>query len=364
MAIIGLTDQRKGFDSLGRIEISVFKGGRKSERSAGADLKNLLRITTTNKVVPHILKQYSPPDSNGDYFAEALNIYLPYDEVDRTFNCSMKLHSASGLEIVCDRHTISKRCTPETDAKGNVWRPLVDVEEPCPMRDKGFAGECPNKCVKEGQFVFYIRELLDRDLMLPARLTVHGFEDLTYLTTKLAEYAAMFGSLTRSPFPAHQYRHKIPFILSRTEVAIKRPIVQKSGSDYLRTGKKTSGTTHALTLQIDPIWMDLYRRWQLIEEMKFRQLPISQSAVLGLLRGDTSVIDAEVVREISTTLALPSRLDRMRSRIQQLATEYERLTNIPYEVPDLGGMNEEAIAAFGKELKSTLDAIKLKSEEI
>lgn len=358
MPIVGLTDQRKDFNSLGRIEVSVFKGGRKSEKSAGADLKSLLRITTNNKVITPLLKIYSPPDTNGDYFTESLNIYLPFDEVDRTFNCSMKAHSASGLEIVCDHHTISKRCTPTIDTKGNTWRPLQDVNDPCPMRDKGFTGECPNKCVKEGQFYFYIRELLDRDLMLPGRITVHGFEDLTYLNTKLEEYREMIGSLTRSPFPAHKYRHKIPFILSRAEVPIKRPIVQKSGNDYLRTGKKTNGTTWALTLQIDPAWMDLYRRWQLMEEMKFRQLPVSPNAVLGLLRGDTSVIDAEIISEALTPLALPSRVDRMRSRIAHLATEYKELTSISYQVPDLDEMDEEAIAQFGKDLKSTLDAIR------
>ena len=358
MPIVGLTDQSKDINALGRIEVSVFKGDRKSEKAAGKDLKNLLRITTTNKVITPLLKGYSLPNADGDYFTESLNIYLPFDEVERTFNCSMKAHSASGLEIVCDRHTISKRCIPTTDAKGNTWRPLQNVEEVCPMRDKGFTGECPNKCVKEGQFYFYIRELLDRDLMLPGRITVHGFEDLTYLNTKLTEYQELIGSLTRSPFPAHQYRHKIPFILSRAEVPIKRPIVQKSGNDYLRTGKKTNGTTWALTLQIDPAWMDLYRRWQMMEEMKFRQLPVSQSAVLGLLRGDTSIIDAEVISEIPSPKALPSRADRMRSRIDELAAEYESLTSVSYQVPDLGDMDEEAIAQFGKDLKSTLDAIR------
>ncbi|MBD2364486.1 hypothetical protein H6G36_25490 [Anabaena minutissima FACHB-250] len=350
MPIKGLTDQRKEFNSLGRIEVTVFKGGRKGERTAGKDLNHLLRITTTNKVAAIHLKKYSDPDTNGDFYTEALNIYLPFDGCDRTFNCSMKAHSASGLEIVCDRETISKRCIPQKDAKGNIWRPLVDVEEPCPMRGKGFTGECSNKCVKEGQFYFYIRELLDKDLMLPGRITCHGFEDLTYLNTKLEEYKEMFGSLTRSPFPAHQYRHKIPFILSRTQVPIKRPLLDGG----VRNGKKTNATTWALTLQVDPQWMELYRRWQLMEELKFRQLPVSANAVLGLLQGDCSVIDAEIIPEPK---ALPSRADRMRSRIHQLAAQYEKLTGIGFDLLDLADMGEDELTAYGQGIRKQIEEV-------
>lgn len=360
MPIRGLTDQRKEFNSLGRIEVSVFKGARKGEKTAGKDLNNRLRITTTNAIARTMLRCYGEPDSNGDYFTETLNIYLPFDEVERTFNCSMKSHTASGLELVCDRHTISKRCIPQKDSKGNVWRPLVDVDEPCPMRDKGFVGECPNKCQKEGQFYFYIRELLDRDQMLAGRITVHGFEDLTYLNTKLEEYRELIGSLTRSPFPAHQYRHKIPFILSRTQVKIKRPVVDKD-NNYARTGKKTDGVTWALTLQIDPVWMELYRRWQIMEEMKFRQLPVSQNAVLGLLRGDISVIDAEII-EIPKSLpsaqdAAQTRATRMRLRIVQLAEQYEDLTGVGFELPDLSEMGEDDLTEYGQSLRKMVEEV-------
>ncbi|MBH8566757.1 hypothetical protein I8748_32175 [Nostoc sp. CENA67] len=358
MPIRGLTDQRKEFNCLGRIEISVFKGGRKGEKTAGKDLANKLRITTTNNVAKTILKRYSEPDNNGDFYTEALNIYLPFDEVEKTFNCSMKAHTTSGLELVCDRHTITKRCIPTKDGKGNVWRPLVDVEEVCPMRDKGFTGDCPNRCVKEGQFYFYIRELLDRDMMLPARITVHGFEDLTYLNTKLEEYKELIGSLTRSPFPAHQYRHKIPFILSRTQVKIKQPITDKD-NNYVRTGKKTDRIIWALTLQIDPTWMELYRCWQLMEELKFRQLPVSQNAVLGLLKGDTSIIDAEIVEVSQEPKTLPpSRADRLRSRILELANQYEELTGVAYELPDLYAKNEDELVVFGKDLKKSVDKVR------
>lgn len=355
MPIRGLTDQRRELNSLGRIEISVFKGARKGERTAGKDLNNRLRVSTTNKVAAIHLKKYSEPDANGDFYTEALNIYLAFDEIDRTFNCNMKSHSASGLEIVCDRHTISKKCVPQKDAKGNVWRPLVNVDEPCPMRDKGFVGECPNKCQKEGQFYFYIRELLDKDLMLAGRITCHGFEDLTYLNTRLEEYREMFGSLTRSPFPAHQYRHKIPFILSRTQVKIKRPVVDKD-NNYVRTGKKTDGTTWALTLQVDPTYMELYRRWQLMEELRMRQLPVSANAVLGLIQGDISVIDAEIVEAAKP--ALPSRADRMRSRIQQLAAQYEELTSVDFELPDLTEMSEEELTTYGQGMKKMIEEVR------
>lgn len=362
MPIKGLTDQPKEFNPLGRIEVSVFKGARKGEKKAGADLNHLLRISTTNEVARTILKAYGEPDRNGDILTPAIALYLPFDEVERTFKTSMKAHTTSGLELVCDRHTISKKCIPQKDAKGNIWRPLVDVEEPCPMRDKGFVGDCPKGCVKEGQLDFYIRELLDHDLMWAGRITVHGFADITYLSTKLEEIKQILGSLTTSPFPAHQYRHKIPFILSRVQVPIKRPLVDEvkvEGSykkEYIRTGKKTNGTTWALSLQVDPHWMQLYRRWQFLEEMAHRQLPVSSNAVVGLLTGDVTVIDAEIVQ--ATKPDLPSRADRMRERIKQLTRVYEDITGVSYEVKDLYDMDEEALEAYGKELKATVDKLR------
>jgi hypothetical protein len=364
MPIIGLTDKNKEHNSLGRIEIQVAKGERKTNNKFGPDLKNRLRIATTNRTAAMILAQeYLPPDNNGDFLTESLRIYFPYDEIDRTFVTSMKSHSHSGLEIVCDRYTITNRCIPTKDDKGNVWRPIVEVNDPCPMRGKGFTGNCPNGCQKQGQLYFYIKELLDRDLMIPARITVHSYEDIVYLTTKLEEFSHSLRGIVRSPFPSYKTRHKIPFILSRTEVKIKRPVVQKQGEDYLRTGKKTDGTTWALSLQVDPEWMRLYQQWQLMEEMRDRQLPVSQTAIAGLLRGDADIIDAEI---INATPLLPEfksesekkveRLKKMRSRICALADEYKQVTGIRYELKDLSEMSEESLIEKGMTLKADVDA--------
>ena len=205
MAIVGLTDNRNDYRMLGRIEISVFKGDRKPATGYGfgKDLNQKLRIATSNQVAATTLKQsrkYGHPNENGDFLADSINIYLPFDEVERTFSTNMKAYSASGLEIVCNRYTISKECIPTKDAKGNVFRPIVDVSKECPMRGRGIGEECPNKCVKEGKLYFYIQELMAVDMMYPVCLTTHSYEDLTYLTDTLTQFKEMIGSITDSPF--------------------------------------------------------------------------------------------------------------------------------------------------------------------
>lgn len=358
MPIHGLTNK----SSLGRIEVSVFKGARKTDRAAGKDLGDRLRIATDNKVAATILRRYLTPDTNGDFYTESLNIYFPFDECERTFDCSMKVYSASGLELVCDRSSIIQRCIREKDEKGNVWRPIREVNEPCPMRDRGFSGECPNKCVKEGQLFFYIRELMDYDQMLTARITVHGFEDITYLSTELEKYRQIFGSLTRSPFPSPMTKQKIPFILSRTEVEIKRPLMQNN----LRTGKKTTATTWALSLTVDPRWMALYSQWQIIQEMEKRAIAPDKNQLRSLLLGDATVrvIEAQAV-EVPPQKALPSPEEtrkKMLARINQLVEEYVRLTGVDYYLEDLTAKSEDEIIDAGKRLAAEVQRLRREND--
>jgi hypothetical protein len=300
MAIVGLTDQTR-FNSIGRIEITVFKGDRKPAKMAGKDLQDKLRITTANPIAARILsKHYGQPNQSGDYIVNSVRVYFIHDMVDQTFATSMKSYSHSGLELECDRDTIYKKCVPTTDAKGNLYRPIQESNDPCPMRGQGMIGDCPNGCQKEGQLLFYIKELMDSNMMLPARMTVHGYEDIVYLYSKLQEFQNMFGKLSDSPFPSHETRHYIPFILTRTQVKTKRPVLENG----LRTGKKADHQIWAVALDVDPDWMKLYSQWQMIQEMQLRGLQPSRSTVAGLLRGDSDTI-IDIESEDVTPKALP-----------------------------------------------------------
>jgi hypothetical protein len=313
MPIAGLTGRPKEFSTVGRIDISVFKGRRKTATRAGTDLETHLRIATTNPTAAKILREYyGEPDGNGDFLTETINVYLGFDDVNKTFWTGMRKFSASGLELECDRHTIYKRCIPYTDDKGNRWRPVVDVQEVCPMRDKGFSGDCPNECVKEGRLTFFIKEILDQDLMLPVKLTVHGYTDITHIDERLPSLFDELGSLTTSPFPSILTRNKIPFVLSRVKVRNKRPGMKENGQDargkklYKRTGTKSDDWTWAIDIQCDPYWMELRRKWQLVQELRSygRQLP--GQTIASLLNGDAStVIDVEATT-VAEPLALPT----------------------------------------------------------
>lgn len=362
MGIFGLTDRRPE-NSLGRIEVSAFKGGRKQVNRFGKDLNQQLRLTTANNVASLVLKQsnsYGVPDVNGDFVADQINIYLPYDEIDKTFVTSMKSYEASGLKIVCDRHTISKKCVMTEDSKGNKYRPIVDTADPCPMRGCEIYEQCPEGCQKEGKLYFYVRELLDKSMMIAGCLTTHSYEDLVNIPEQLERIKLEFGSLTSSPsFPlASHWSNKIPFILTRTEIKIKRPVVANS----LRTGKKADGTTWALSIQIDPQYMEMLRKWQRIQEMESRHIPISAATYAGLLSGDSStVIDVEVISETPKQLppVVETRADRCRQRIAQLSNEYKSLIGEDFPLPDnLNVMSEEQLIEFGTFLKKSIDSIK------
>lgn len=369
MPIRGLTarEQSDDISSLGRVEISVFKGKRKGN-SIGTDLGQYLRIATNNRMAQLMLKQsgsYGTPDENGDFITDRLNIYLAYDDPEKTFQTNMKAYDASGLKVVCDRHTICKKRVETSDTKGNIFRPIKDVSEQCPLRNSdSLAEKCPNDCNKEGNFYFYIKELLDKDMMLPCVLTTHSFQDLTYLTDTLFMWKETIGSIELSPFPAMQYRHHIPFVLTRTEVKIKRPVV----SGGLRTGKKADGKHFALSLQVDPIFMELHRKWRMMQELESRNMVVSSATVMGLLSGNAeTIIDVEsVVIEQPKQLPPPKKdISAWINKLRSYCDRFAELSGTPYNLPpDIEEFDEDQIISLGRSLRTEIDKLEQQQLQI
>lgn len=321
MAIKGLSNN----NNLGRYEIKVFKGTRKIEKidkskkkPDGSDYTyeiqgedynaQKLRIATTNEYARSLLKCYGNPDKNGDIIATSIKIYLPFDEIEKCFETSLQKQTASGLELICDRDSITHEMVTEKDCKGNVCRQLKEVDakkpRPCPVAGKHLGYECPNGCKARGTLSFYIREIYDTGNQIPCRLITSSKEDLYYFgdnfSGALASIRNQIGSICLSPFPVAKFKHHIPFILTRTEVPVRRPQMDEvegsSKKTYVKNGKKVNSTTWALSIQVDPEYMALFEMWRQMEEMRRFQLPVSSQAIAGLLRGDTStVIDVEVV---------------------------------------------------------------------
>lgn len=304
MAIRGLTDRRGSDRSiLGRIEITVFKGARKvniqNRKKAGESLGDKYRIVCTNPRLLKILKAaYGKPDQNGDILTDTLNVIFPFDEGDRTFNTSMVAYSHSGLDVVCDRHTITQESVQVKDGKGNIFRPIKPCSKPCPVADQPMGFECPKGCKPTGVLYFYLRELLEVDLMVPCKLTVNSYNDITYLSSRLEALKEEIGSITNSPFPCFRTRHKVPFTLTRSQITIKRPVVGTKEEGYKRTGKNANGTTWAVEVNPDHEFMILLQAWRMAEEMRNRQIQLPQRAITGLLGGDpaaVSYIDVDIV---------------------------------------------------------------------
>ncbi|MEL6166229.1 MAG: hypothetical protein AAFR37_21615, partial [Cyanobacteria bacterium J06628_3] len=103
---------------------------------------------------------------------------------------------------------------------------------------------------------------------------------------------------TSAAFPCVHTMHKVPFVMTKTQIDIKRPVVTSKQEGYKRTGKKANGSTWAVTINPDPEYIQLLQAWKLAEEMRSRQIPLPSKTYAGLLGGDPTAvnyIDIEVV---------------------------------------------------------------------
>lgn len=284
MAIKGLTDtsSRQDRGILGRIEVKVFKGARKTAKMAGRSLDEKFRIVTANPHIIRILsKFYGRQDENGDFHTENLNVYFPFELPERTFKTEMKNYSASKLERICDREFISMECTQIKDERGNVHNAQNNCHKPCPIAGTQFSVKCPHGCSVQGELFFYIKELFDADLMVASQITCHAYADLTYISDRLEMLSMELGSITSSPFPCFQTRHKIPFILSKTKVSGKRPVFENGK----RTGKNAAKEDWMITINPDNEWMERRRAWGLAEQIRSMNLELPPETALHLLQG-------------------------------------------------------------------------------
>lgn len=359
MPIKGLTDN-SSYDSRPPIDIAVFKGDRKTDpKRPGKDLGTLLRVRTSNKIArAALLNSMSgcgKPDSNGDLVVEKINVYFPYNTAEKVFPTAMKLFDASSFRLACDRHTIYQEKVEVKDENGDSWSRIENTDKPCPLRDNPEVWKCPNGCSKNGELLFYVRELADIDMMLLSRLTTHGFEDISRISHQLRHWEGVFGSLAASPFPCPQTRFYIPFVLQRVEVPVKRPVLTGKEDGYKRTGKKAEGTTGALDIYPDPEWMKLYGLFQQHEFAQKMGLKASMQAIARLVGSD--FIDAEAVPVAS----LPPAKDEREAFYKEIAQLRQKLEISKDSLREIcqGEYGKSSAAEMSvEELRSLLDKLK------
>jgi hypothetical protein len=360
MPISGLTsfteESNPVYDLLGVADVKCYKGKRKTGTGEytrpGADLQDKIRIATTHRSAIRTLKEagnYGQPNEEGDFIVDQINLYLALEDPDLTFDCNMKPFDGSGPLLLCDRNTIYKEAKTITTHKGKR-RTLVSCDKPCPLRGTD-SWDCPNECKPDGVLHFYIRELLDSDLMVHCQFEMKAYGDVPNIIKQVRAIKKEFGSLTQSPYPCYWTRHKIPLVLSRVERSRNRPATKLKPEDqwkkpgkkeYEYTGKKGLAEFWDLDLQVDSVWMDWYRKRQLAEELISRGINPTKEVIVGLMTGDETID----VRAIASSTAVEAKA------LPPVVSEVvpESVTLIPTARKDRG-----ATAAMLDQLESAFD---------
>lgn len=296
MPIKGLTDC-KAETYYPRLQVSIraYKGEKKPDKGIGKDLQDRFRIETKNETIAAIINNHY-----GSLQPKALNIYLPYPDVERVFPTTMERYGASGIEFRCNGDYIYEETLLE-EQNGHTYREKVEVNKPCLANGK--VNRCP-KCQKTGRLIFVIREVFESGFVnKSAMLTVHSFSDLTALMSQLSRHQQLMGSLSASPFPSPMTSGFVPFVLSRVQTDIKRPVLDKA-NEYKRTGKYSDGVAYPVSLDIDPQWLSAWMRWQQVEQIQSLGMAVNPLALKGFWNEDLLLPSG--VSSDRAIMALPS----------------------------------------------------------
>jgi hypothetical protein len=305
----------------------VFKGKRKRPNSSGKliygeDLNQLLRVEPMSDRVRKIIQNSYPDaqiDNNGDILLSELRIFMATADPDKTFESWMQKFSTTGLEIRCDRHTILEKSEQMLDRYGNPRNHMKPCGEVCPMRDDPIGVDCTLGCTHSGRLTFYIYDLFLEGIEKPCYLDTHSWEDIQSIPTQLELVLNRHGSIKTAMCPT--FRNQIVFVLSRSQVDIKRPMTDKNktytipGTGQIkqsRTGKKTDDKTWALSLDLYPQWVQDFDAWNMAQEVK--KLGYAPSP---RLLESTGVIDV-TSRSVPMAALAPSTED---GTIEQMMTE-------------------------------------------
>lgn len=277
MPIVGMTDKDKPYKK--SLCGKVRKGYAKSGNAPGRDLGEKFRVECSTKLVAANLKKVYPDaeiDANGDVLLTSLDVWFAYPDRDKTFDAWMRYWSGSALLRQCDRNSIKFESELRDDRYGNKRHVQIPCDKPCPIKEEPIGVQCPLGCDQEAVISFYVWSPRIREMginfPLPFELTVTGFTDIdlisTFLDETLEKYDSLkFHSLTDyfgNKTPIGEWGVNLPFVLSRTKVDIKRPVLSNekyeiAGSSFAkRTGKKADAVAWACLFEPNPEWLMAY----------------------------------------------------------------------------------------------------------
>jgi hypothetical protein len=181
MSIVGLTDRRAAFPTIGKVR----KGGVKTGNAPGKDL-DYFRFTST---YPGAEKAFIA--AYGEQPKE-LPIWLIYDTVEENFSTWMEEWKAGSLVRRCDGEKILM-----ARSGGSMTQPMSDCLKP----------KCG--CKPVGRLTFLLKEMLEAGFIGTVSLETHSINDVMRLTENLLAAEALQGSLKKLPLTLHRVKTKV-----------------------------------------------------------------------------------------------------------------------------------------------------------
>ena len=299
MPIAGITD-RKTEDYPAGLSIvgKVWKGDPKTDRAPGRDLNDKFRVEIEDE---RWRKKFL--DAYGTLTPQSINIYLPYQEVDRCFETWYAAFTAQGFKHKCDGERIVEKMVgmPYEGRDGTKFHYTKQkVDEPCLKGDNPVCNACGEK--GSGLLYFYVRELYSAGMGATKgfRMSVHGANDIPVLHDQLAQLQHAYGSLSGSPVPHPATFGYIPFVLTRTKRNITKPIVETKTEGgkkrYNHTGARSQSEYWALSISEDPAWLESLQRFY--QEQEYMRLS-AHPELMRLYGHDAIALPASEPRQLS-----------------------------------------------------------------
>lgn len=365
MPIVGITDKKTedyptGLSIIGK----VWKGGEKTDRMPGRDLGDKFRVEIEDE---RWRKKFL--DAYGTLTPQSINIYLPFQTVDRCFETWFAAFTAQGFKHKCDGETIVEKMVgmPYEGRDGTKVRySKQKVNEPCLKGDNPVCNTCGEK--GSGLLYFYVRELYSAGMGATKgfRMSIHGANDIPILHEQLSQLQQAYGSLSGSPVPHPATFGYIPFILTRTKRNITKPIVETKTENgkkrYNHTGARSQSEYWALSVSEDPAWLEsLQRFYQEQEYMRLSAHPellrlynrevisLPPSAQIALPSASTTV-EATIVdvpqSESLATRSQPSKPASVRPATRMSAPSDPVETESPKKPPNENGQKIMSVIAL------------------
>jgi hypothetical protein len=354
MPIVGLTDTIQSEDYPCGLSIvgKVWKGEKKGKFAPGKDLENRFRVEFDDKRWEQkFLSHY------GTLTPETLNIYLPFQSVDRCFEVWYASFTTQGFRHKCDGQRIREKMVQDPYEGANGAKLFhtqkKQVDEPCLKGDKPACSVCGRG---SGLLTFYIQELYGSGMGSTRgfRMSLHSINDLASVTSQLTRLQKLYGSLSGSPIPSPLTFGYIPFTLSRVKTSITKPITETKEigggkKRYDQTGARSQDEYYAIQIAEDAEWLESLQKFYQGQEL----LRLAQYPELRQLYGIQS--EANTIALPEGKKALPSSSYETSARWGELSRKASQALNFNQIEDAIDEVRQEVSA--GMMPRSALDKI-------